>query len=60
VGADNGVPLVLENPHAPASQALFHAARGLIAVTPQQSPVLQAPARPDIPPPSGVPLPMAG
>ena len=60
VGADNGVPLVLENPDAPASQALFHAARGLIAVTPQQSPVLQAPARPDIPPPSGVPLPMAG
>ena len=60
VGADNGVPLVLENPHAPSSQALFHAARGLIAVTPQQSPVLQAPARPDIPPPSGVPLPMAG
>ena len=60
VGADNGVPLVLENPDAPASQALFLAARGLIAVTPQQSPVLQAPARPDIPPPSGVPLPMAG
>jgi ATP-binding protein involved in chromosome partitioning len=60
VGADNGVPLVLESPDAPASQALFHAARGLIAVTPQQSPVLQAPARPDIPPPSGVPLPMAG
>jgi ATP-binding protein involved in chromosome partitioning len=60
VGADNGVPLVLEDPDAPASQALFHAARGLIAVTPQQSPVLQAPARPDIPPPSGVALPMAG
>ena len=59
VGADEGVPLVLEDPDAPASQALFHAARGLIAATPQQLAVLQPPARPDIPPPSGVALPMA-
>src|SRR5215212_8191013 len=60
VGADNGLPLVLEDPDAPASQALFHAARGLIAATPQELAVLQPPAKPDIPPPSGVPLPMAG
>src|SRR3954470_24369863 len=59
VASDEGVPLVLEDPDAPASQSLFHAARGLIAVTPQQAPVLQAAAKPDIPPPSGVPLPMA-
>ncbi len=59
IGADEGVPLVLEDPDAPASQALFHAARGLIAATPQQLAVLQPPARPDIPPPSGVALPMA-
>jgi ATP-binding protein involved in chromosome partitioning len=59
VGADEGVPLVLEDPDSPASQALFHAARGLIAATPQQLAVLQPPARPDIPPPSGVALPMA-
>ena len=59
VGADEGVPLVLEDPDAPASQALFHAARGLIAATPQELAVLQPPARPDIPPPSGVALPMA-
>jgi ATP-binding protein involved in chromosome partitioning len=59
VSADNGVPLVLEDPDAAASQALFHAARGLIAATPQHSPVLQPPAKPDIPPPAGVPLPMA-
>ena len=59
IGADEGVPLVLEDPDAPASQALFHAARGLIAATPQELAVLQPPARPDIPPPSGVALPMA-
>ncbi|MBA3370734.1 MAG: Mrp/NBP35 family ATP-binding protein [Thermoleophilaceae bacterium] len=59
VSADNGTPLVLEDPDAPASQALFHAARGLIAATPQQLAVLQPAARPDIAPPSGVALPMA-
>ncbi len=59
VAADNGTPLVLEDPDAPASQALFHAARGLIAATPQELAVLQPPARPDIAPPSGVALPMA-
>ena len=58
-GADAGVPLVLEDPDAPASQALFHAARGLIAATPQELAVLQPPARPDIAPPTGVALPMA-
>ena len=36
VGADEGRPLVLEDPDAPAAQALFHAARGLIAATPQE------------------------
>ena len=59
VAADNGTPLVLEDPDAPASQALFHAARGLIAATPQELAGLQPPARPDIAPPSGVALPMA-
>src|SRR5205823_10650186 len=39
-GADEGQPLVLSDPDAPASQALFHAARGLIAATPQDLPVL--------------------
>ncbi len=43
-GADEGRPLVLSDPDAPASQALFHAARGLIAATPQELPVLQAPS----------------
>ena len=34
VGADEGRPLVLSDPDAPAAQALFHTARGLISVAP--------------------------
>src|SRR5215210_6159950 len=34
VGADEGRPLVLDDPDAPAAQALRHAARGLIAMAP--------------------------
>ena len=62
-GADVGRPLVLTDPDAPASQAIFHAARGLIAATPQQLGVLQAPsgqaAAPAPAPVTGTPLPMA-
>jgi ATP-binding protein involved in chromosome partitioning len=53
---------VLDDPDAPAAQALRHAARGLVAATPQEDPVLQEPAGPPLP---GVPevtgtaLPMA-
>jgi ATP-binding protein involved in chromosome partitioning len=61
-GADEGRPLVLTDPDAPASQALFHAARGLIAATPQELPVLQAPSGPPAAPApaavTGTPLPM--
>ncbi len=32
--ADSGVPLVIEDPDDPAAQAIAHAARGLIAMTP--------------------------
>src|SRR5207248_9829007 len=39
VGADTGEPLVVTDPDAPASQAIFHTARGLIAATPQEAPV---------------------
>jgi ATP-binding protein involved in chromosome partitioning len=42
--ADEGRPLVIEDPDAPASQALFHLARGLVAATPQELPVVQTPA----------------
>ncbi|HEX5979653.1 MAG TPA: P-loop NTPase [Thermoleophilaceae bacterium] len=58
-GADEGRPLVLDDPHAPASQALFHAARGVIAATPQELAVLQAPSGPPVPEVTGTALPMA-
>ncbi len=41
--ADAGAPLTLENPHAPAAQAIRDAARGIVAATPQELPVMQAP-----------------
>jgi ATP-binding protein involved in chromosome partitioning len=41
VGADTGEPLVSTDPDAPAAQAIFHAARGLVAATPQEEPMLQ-------------------
>ena len=43
--ADNGTPLVTAEPDAPASQAIRQAARGIIAATPQELPVLQASRR---------------
>jgi ATP-binding protein involved in chromosome partitioning len=50
--SDAGTPLVVENPDDPASQAIRHAARGLIALAP--------PPRPSAPAPVGMALPMAG
>jgi len=41
--ADSGEPLVISEPNAPASQAIRDAARGIIASTPQELPVMQAP-----------------
>ena len=57
--ADRGVPLVIEDPDAPASQALFHAARGLIAATPPTPPVLVDPQAEQPAPVTGIALPMA-
>ncbi|HEX3277229.1 MAG TPA: P-loop NTPase [Thermoleophilaceae bacterium] len=59
VGADEGRPLVLDDPDAPAAQAIYHAARGLIAATPQQLAVLQPPSGPPVPAVTGTALPMA-
>jgi ATP-binding protein involved in chromosome partitioning len=59
VCADEGRPLVLEDPDAPAAQALFHAARGVVAATPQELAVMQAPSGPPVPQVTGTALPMA-
>ena len=56
VSADEGEPLVLRNPDAPAAQAIAHAARGLIAAMPASIPVLAALPEPVV---TGTPLPMA-
>ncbi|HKG35390.1 MAG TPA: P-loop NTPase [Solirubrobacterales bacterium] len=57
--ADAGTPLVTAEPDAPASQAIRATARGIIATTPQELPVLQAvPAAAAAPAISGTELPM--
>jgi ATP-binding protein involved in chromosome partitioning len=55
--ADAGTPLVFTDPDDPAAQAIRHAARGIVALTPVELPVL-APQQP--PAPTGISLPMAG
>jgi ATP-binding protein involved in chromosome partitioning len=50
--ADEGTPLVFTDPDDPAAQAIRHAARGIVALSPVDLPVLQAPA------PTGISLPM--
>jgi ATP-binding protein involved in chromosome partitioning len=73
--ADSGVPLVLEDPDDPASQAIRQAARGLIAMAPLELPMMEPPpgsspftgngeagngaAPPASPKPVGMSLPMA-
>ncbi len=57
--ADEGTPLVFTDPDDPAAQAIRQTARGIVALTPIELPVLQAPAQPE-PRTTGVSLPMAG
>jgi ATP-binding protein involved in chromosome partitioning len=61
--ADSGVPLTIEDPDDPASQAIRQAARGLIAMAPMELPTLPltttAPTSPPSPEPAGMSLPMA-
>jgi ATP-binding protein involved in chromosome partitioning len=57
--SDSGVPLVFSDPDDPAAQALRHAARGLIALSPIELPVMQDPAPAAAPKPVGMSLPMA-
>ncbi len=61
--SDIGEPLVFQDPDDPAAQAIRRAARGLIALTPADLPMLQT-TTPEAPPlqvikPSGMSLPMA-
>jgi ATP-binding protein involved in chromosome partitioning len=65
--ADNGLPLVLNDPDDPAAQAVAHAARGLVAMFPLELPILQMATvgggsgdGPGGPRPAGMTLPMAG
>jgi ATP-binding protein involved in chromosome partitioning len=57
--SDSGLPLVFANPDDPAAQALRQGARGLIALSPIELPVMQAPAPAAAPQPVGMSLPMA-
>ncbi|MFL5876422.1 MAG: Mrp/NBP35 family ATP-binding protein [Solirubrobacteraceae bacterium] len=57
--ADAGVPLVTTDPDDPASIAIRETASGLIALSPVELPVMQAPAPAAAPKPVGASLPMA-
>jgi ATP-binding protein involved in chromosome partitioning len=57
--SDAGLPVVLSDPDDPAAQALYHAAHGLIALSPIELPVMQAAAPAAAPKPVGMSLPMA-
>jgi ATP-binding protein involved in chromosome partitioning len=57
--SDAGLPIVISDPDDPAAQALRHGARGLIAMSPIELPVMQAPAPAAAPRPAGMSLPMA-
>src|SRR3982075_684197 len=57
--ADAGTPLVFADPDDPAAQAVHQAARGIVAMTPQELPMMQAPAPAAAPKPAGASLPMA-
>ena len=57
--SDGGLPVVLSDPDDPASQAIRHAARGLIALTPVELPMAAAAEAPAAPKPAGMSLPMA-
>jgi ATP-binding protein involved in chromosome partitioning len=56
--ADEGTPLVAEDPDAAAAQALTQLARGVVAATPQELPLVQAPAMAAAPGMGGKELPV--
>jgi len=59
VQSDAGTPLVLFDEDDPAAQAIRQVARGLIALSPVELPVMQEPSPAAAPQPAGMSLPMA-
>jgi ATP-binding protein involved in chromosome partitioning len=57
--SDAGVPIVFSDPDDPAAQALRQGARGLIALSPVELPVMQEASPAAAPKPAGMSLPMA-
>jgi ATP-binding protein involved in chromosome partitioning len=57
--SDAGLPIVFSDPDDPAAQALRQGARGLIALSPVELPVMQEAAPAAAPKPLGMSLPMA-
>jgi ATP-binding protein involved in chromosome partitioning len=57
--SDAGVPIVFSDPDDAAAQALRQGARGLIALSPIELPVMQDPSPAAAPKPAGMSLPMA-
>jgi ATP-binding protein involved in chromosome partitioning len=57
--SDSGLPVVFSDPDDAAAQALRHAARGLIALSPVELPVMQPASPAAAPKPVGMSLPMA-
>ena len=57
--ADEGTPLVFTDPDDPAAQGIRQAARGLVALSPIELPVMQDPSPAAAPQPVGMSLPMA-
>jgi ATP-binding protein involved in chromosome partitioning len=57
--SDAGVPLIETDPDDPAAQAVRSAARGIVAMTPVELPIMQAPEPAAPPQPVGMSLPMA-
>jgi ATP-binding protein involved in chromosome partitioning len=57
--SDAGLPIVLSDPDDPAAQALRQGARGLLALSPIELPVMQAASPAAAPKPLGMSLPMA-
>jgi ATP-binding protein involved in chromosome partitioning len=57
--SDAGSPVVFEDPDDAAAQALEHVARGIVALSPIELPVMQEPSPAAAPQPVGMSLPMA-